>query len=1475
MSLLYLPMTKTFPTLSGSILAAALLYCSGALHAQTAVPASSPIAPRTATPVQASDLDPATYAEWMDGQEKPIARPDKAQNPDWIIWTDTTRPGHSGLAFGDSATAGPRHLRIGFKKDVPVGSVIVRNGGKLSVLKPGATYPGDLAKEEDWIPAQRLDQGEVSDAELTKKEVGIWTMPPGTQTRALRFTHVAEATDADYAGSMGSLFVTADRWVNIAPQALSGTSIASKNAPRINNGNDDSDRPWDNLDRGQPAPESAPVVSPQNAPWVLLTWPKAVKLGALVATDCGFGTAEVQAYSGSADHHPRDAGDADWKTIATFTGMKHGYPTQLTPNVLIFPQVTTTRALRVRMIGAVDNGGHPHRKDANKGDKRVWIGELMALQPLGEAPIQPVEFPVITDGPHPPIPVRFALKEPGYVTLVIENADGVRVRNLVSETLFPAGDNVAWWDGTDDLGRDVDAAQHGVYKIPAQFVGPGTYKVRGLARGKIMPHYEFSVYSSGYPTWETSDKTGGWLTNHTPPQSTIFVPAEKSPTGVPMVYLGSAVSEGGAGLAWVNLEGKKLGGRGWIGGNWTAAPFLAYDSGAKAIAGSYAYVGATWTASENNKDRSKGELRITALTDKGDKSIIKYAFAPPPVDEAEGGGDHFWVDQLGGIAVNNGIVVASMNKLNMLLFIDAATGKVLGESPVERPRALAFDKEGRLLVLSGKNLLRYELDAAAPARLGAARTIVGKGLEDPHGLTIDAQGQIYVSDAGTSHQVKIFSSDGKSIRTVGKPGVPKAGPYDPLHMNHPAGMVVDSNNRLWVTENDYLPKRVSVWNADGTLYKAFYGPAKYGGGGTLDPRDKTRFFYADEGRGTLEFKLDWVKGESQLVRVLYRREPEGMKMPFRSAAPELPLVHEGRQYFSNCYNSNPTGGHHTAFIFVEKDGIAIPAAAIGRAKDWEILQTEAFASRVPASTNWKKDSPLFLWSDVNGDVQVQPEEISMQPGGGGGVTVMPDLSFCLTRVSGENSTRFAPVGFSGSGVPLYDLAKGEVLAKGVQAPASSGGDQMLAGADGWTVVTLGMAPFAKHSFSGSKDGVPKWSYPNMWPGLHASHEAPAPTHPGELVGPTRLMGGFITPGKAGVGQIWGVNANMGAPYLFTSDGLFVATLFSDKRTGKSWNMPVATRNMSLDGVTLHEENFWPTMTQTEDGKVYIMNGGRAAFIRLDGLDTIYRLPDSTIKVGPEDLQKAQAYLVAAEVQRQQAQGRGILEIALRQTAPKVDGTLDEWTSAAWVDIDKSGVAANFNSDSKPYDVTAALTVSGDRLYAAFRTNDAKLLVNSGEVANAPFKTGGALDIMLGVNEKADPKRTNPAAGDLRLLVTMAKGKPLAVLYQPVVPGTKSPIPFSSPWRTITLDRADDVSSQVELAGKDGNYELSIPLAALGLKPEAGKSLRGDLGILRGDGLTTTARVYWSNKSTGITSDVPSEAMLAPSLWGRAEFKAVP
>ncbi|UPK67585.1 hypothetical protein [Chitinophaga filiformis] len=1067
------------------------------------------------------------------------------------------------------------------------------------------------------------------------------------------------------------------------------------------------------------------------------------------------------------------------------------------------------------------------------------------------------------------IPIQFTLKQAGYVTLVVENSEGIRVRNLVSETWFPAGKNTVQWDGLDDLGRDADAARHGVYNVPGKLVTPGQYKVRGLVRGAINAHYEMTTYSTGTPPWRTEDHTGAWLANHTPPQAALFVPGEASPTGQPAVLLGCYITEGPDGMAWVDMNGRKRGGRTWVGGVWTAAPFMAMDKGPKAIPGTDLYVASAW---ETNKQSGIAELRLNALSankknDYDVKQILKYSLGAIALDDVQ--------EAISGIAVSNGILLVSLRNRNRILVIDVSQGRVTDSIQIPAPAGMCYDATGRLLLLSGNDLLRF----TGSLRSNRSDKLIDNGLDAPYALTLDKTGNIYISDRGKSHTVKIFSPAGKYLRQIGSPGAPAAGPYNPEHMNNPAGITIDANQQLWVTESDYLPKRVSVWSLDGKLLRAYYGPPKYGGGGTLDPQDKSRFYYADDAHGAMEFSLNWQTGTSALKQVYYRPDADDLPLASRSAAPETPLYYNGQQYFTNCYNSNPTSGAPVAFLFTRRDGIAYPVAAMGQAAQWDVLKGDAFSASWPKGVNLNakggSSQAFFIWQDQNGDSRVQPGEVKYQQGTTGGVTIMPDLSFCVARVN-DKALRFAVTGTTRQGLPLYDITKGKILAQGVQSPASSGGDQLLQGADDWSVLTLGVQPFSALSVSGTKNGTPVWSYPNLWPGLHASHNAPVADLAGQLTGTTRLLGGFFSVKGSDAGPLWAVNGNHGNVYIFTADGLFVASLFQNMRSGRIWRMPSAQRNMSLDSITLGEENFWPSITATPDGKVYLVDGARSAIVRLDGMDNISRLPDMTITVNQSSLNRSLSAIAATQAARQLATGPKTLQVNILSQKPVIDGKLNDWSSAAWADIDKRGVKGYFNSSAQPYDVTGALVVSGGRLYAAFRTGNPHLADNSGEMPQAPFKTGGALDIMIGsTNAKADPNRRTPIAGDCRLLISVINGKPQALLYRAVVPGTRTDdkVPFSSPSRTITFDRVDNISGQLQFATSEGNYELSIPLSALGIQPTDGLKIKGDIGVLRGNDGETTSRLYWSNKATGITADVPSEAMLSPDLWGTFQFKA--
>jgi hypothetical protein len=385
-----------------------------------------------------------------------------------------------------------------------------------------------------------------------------------------------------------------------------------------------------------------------------------------------------------------------------------------------------------------------------------------------------------------------------------------------------------------------------------------------------------------------------------------------------------------------------------------------------------------------------------------------------------------------------------------------------------------------------------------------------------------------------------------------------------------------------------------------------------------------------------------------------------------------------------------------------------------------------------------------------------------------------------------------------------------------------------------------------------QNGVAKWSYPSVWHGLHASHNAPLPEYPGQLLGTTRLLGGFVTPKSSDAGPLWAINGNKGNIYLLTADGLFVTTLFKDSRVA-SFNAPDQERDRKMNDYSLQEESFWPSISQTSDDNIYI-TAGTSNIMRIDGLKGIRRLPSSTLNVTVAMLERAQQYFVQRETARQQALKQDPLVISILGTAPAPDGKLTEWKDSDFVPIDKN--------------TSAIAAISGDRLYAVWKTDDPNLLNNKPESLPNLFKTGGALDLMLGNVE-----------GGQRLLVTRVDGRPTAVLYRPRdTQAGGEPTKFISNLginKTTTIDLVENVSTQIVLVQHGKNYELSVPLSLLRLQPQAGQRIKGDIGILRGNGFQTMQRLYWNNKSTGLTSDLASEAELTPQLWGTFVFKAAP
>ena len=134
--------------------------------------------------------------------------------------------------------------------------------------------------------------------------------------------------------------------------------------------------------------------------------------------------------------------------------------------------------------------------------------------------------------------ISISFKQPmdGKASIVIEDAQGNRIRNLLSGEPMSAGAHQVQWDGLDDQGN---------------IVAPGTYHWRAVSHPGIRPTYLFSFYNHGNPPWRTSAPSSDWLADHT---NTV---AAASSNG--RVYLAAPIAESGHAVVKVSTDGQPTG----------------------------------------------------------------------------------------------------------------------------------------------------------------------------------------------------------------------------------------------------------------------------------------------------------------------------------------------------------------------------------------------------------------------------------------------------------------------------------------------------------------------------------------------------------------------------------------------------------------------------------------------------------------------------------------------------------------------------------------------------------------------------------------------------------------------------------------------------------------------------------------------------------------------------------------------------
>jgi sugar lactone lactonase YvrE len=146
-------------------------------------------------------------------------------------------------------------------------------------------------------------------------------------------------------------------------------------------------------------------------------------------------------------------------------------------------------------------------------------------------------------------------------------------------------------------------------------------------------------------------------------------------------------------------------------------------------------------------------------------------------------------------------------------------------------------------------------------RFDAAGNVVtqfGGGMFDwPHGLHIDADGNVWVTEAGggertegraIGHQVFKFSPQGQLLMTLGEAGVEGGGPNQ---FTAPSDVITNANGDIFVVDghNANGNNRIVVLSRDGRFVRAFgetgYGPGQLRGPHAIAMDPEGRLFVAD------------------------------------------------------------------------------------------------------------------------------------------------------------------------------------------------------------------------------------------------------------------------------------------------------------------------------------------------------------------------------------------------------------------------------------------------------------------------------------------------------------------------------------------------------------------------------------------------------------------------------------------------------
>lgn len=1082
--------------------------------------------------------------------------------------------------------------------------------------------------------------------------------------------------------------------------------------------------------------------------------------------------------------------------------------------------------------------------------------------------------------------VRFELPSDGFASVAINDASGKRVRNFFGSLPLKGGSHEFEWDGRNDEG---------------DLVPPGTYSWIGLRRGDIHALYR-GRFQHGEPPW-LYGRTGGWISDHSP-AVTVVAAGEK-------MLLGATEAEWGHGVIACDLEGRKLWGQRWLQKRSWCGADVVVTNGTRFFATSYLNESAVWEIDPSTGASSlvfeKSDLAPEHVSSGGRKDYP--GIVPPALRVVGARGNELYVTDLFGQEPRTYVLaIGGVNaKLSLKRVLPA------------RPWALAWLSDGRCLAVMDRTVEIFDEES------GATNEFVGAGLSQPYAIAVDKFDRVFVSDQGATgahqynsegqlhwrymrlngpavHQVHVFTKTGDKLGSIGTPGGQKVGRFDAQAFYQPAGIAIDSRGRLWVTEYNQSPKRVTVWSVPQdfpkspvTLDRQFIGPAAYGGAAAMiDPRQPWRLLDTNYGH---VLDVDLATGEFSVESLPWRQYDPWKEQGHR---PELPFtgrpgvaIRIGDRSFAACsggyhhgsdarwspYRFNAGGG---VLIGEYVDGRFVPVAGFGNLRMWmrsrelrsrrdsqwmpEAILAAAksrpdwsdIASRMGMAPDaadvphvehkrgspewivhpWPKEISGFIWVDANGDQAMQSDEIEFHPMGDSDNLTIDPQMNLYFEVR--------------DGVDNGDVGTWKVSATGTGL-----GERLSYSWKSLTRISDAPVSAVQIGKDGSllalnslyqADGTLRWRYPMDNRGVKAlgprSRESVIPGR----VHRVNAMWGTVD-GPESVGTLFMLHNNDGAAYLLSrEDGLFIGSLFAPYGFADGIDsIPEAKLGMPLERYSLQDESFNGHFVRAEAtgkgfeaGRYYLIGLSRSIVVEIAGLESVERLQGGSLElVAGAGLFGEQKRFDPAATATPAKLNRTVEPIAV----PKVKSGKDSFENTQSIKWSGSELRVAWNNTG----LLLKWDVRGDKTP----------FVNSDPDFTQLFSTGDACDVQF----------ESPTLGSIRFVIAMHNDKPAIIRMRYQGDATENAVTYKSGVGEIRLPEVIKLDGQpsVRRIGEDRYVvQVTLPWRTLGVKsPKAGQTFKVEFGIMSSDasGSNTAARDYWASGTSEMVADIPTEAAL--------------